>query len=116
MGAVPFQEAKCALVGNRVMSPISTSSRAAPEGPMPCRLSRVVPVASTDPLLVVEPGGQRYFEPSKPLLSLSLPLATPGPRRPNESHTTSVGSRCESDSPGAWTEPCQAPVLGQWNK
>jgi hypothetical protein len=25
-------------------------------------------------------------------------------RRPCESHTTSVGSRCESDSPGAWTE------------
>jgi len=25
-----------------------------------------------DPVLVVEPGGQRYFELSKPLLSLSL--------------------------------------------
>jgi hypothetical protein len=32
MGAVPFQDAKCALFGNRVMSPTSTSSRAAPEG------------------------------------------------------------------------------------
>ncbi len=69
-----------------------------------------------EPLLVVEPGGQRYFELSKPLLSLSPPWRRPGQRRPNESHTTIVGSRCESDSPGAWTEPRQAPVLGQWNK
>ncbi len=42
-------------------------------------------------------------------------LATPGPRRPNESHTgprkVSVGSRIESDGPGTWTEPRQAPVL-----
>ena len=40
MGAVPFQEAKWALFGKRVMSPTSTSSRAAPEGPMPGRSSR----------------------------------------------------------------------------
>jgi hypothetical protein len=33
MGAVPFQDAKRALSGNRVMSPTSTSNRAAPEGP-----------------------------------------------------------------------------------
>ena len=32
MGAVPFQEAKWARLGKRVMSPTSTSSRAAPEG------------------------------------------------------------------------------------
>jgi hypothetical protein len=32
IGAVPFQNAKWALVGNRVMSPTSTSSRAAPVG------------------------------------------------------------------------------------
>src|SRR6476661_1638460 len=50
--------------------------------------------------------------PLEPLLA----LATPGSRRPNESHTTSVGSRNESDDPGAWTEPRQAPVLSQWNK
>jgi hypothetical protein len=37
----------------------------------------------------------------KPLLSLSLPKTAPGPRRPNESHTTSVGSRKGSDEPGA---------------
>ena len=37
----------------------------------------------------------------KPLLSLSLPKTAPGPRRPNESHTTRVGSRIESDEPGA---------------
>jgi hypothetical protein len=47
--------------------------------------------------------------PLEPLLA----LAAPGSRRPNESHTTSVGSRNESDDPGAWTEPRQAPVLGQ---
>ena len=54
----------------------------------------------------IEPGGQRYFEQSKPLLSLSPPPcgATPGLRRPCESHTTGVGSRFASDSPGAWTE------------
>lgn len=50
--------------------------------------------------------------PLEPLLT----LATPGSRRPDESHTTSEGSRNESDDPGAWTEPRQAPVLGQWNK
>jgi len=45
IGAVPFQEAKCARVGNRVMSSASISSRAAPDGPIPCRLVSVVPVA-----------------------------------------------------------------------
>jgi hypothetical protein len=39
----------------------------------------------------IEPGGQRYFEHSKPLLSLSPPRRRPGLRRPCESHTTSVG-------------------------
>ena len=47
MGAVPFQDAKCSRLGNLVMSPTSTSSRAAPEGPMPCRSSRLVPVAAS---------------------------------------------------------------------
>ena len=47
MGAVPFQDAKWSRSGNRVMSPTSTSSRAAPEGPMPCRSIRVVPVAAS---------------------------------------------------------------------
>jgi hypothetical protein len=37
-------------VGNRVMSPTSTSSRAAPEGPMPCRSMSVVPVVATSSL------------------------------------------------------------------
>ena len=45
MGAVPFQEAKWARVGNRAMSPVSISSRAAPDGPIPCRLVSVVLVA-----------------------------------------------------------------------
>ena len=47
MGAVPFQEAKCALVAKRVMSPTSTSNRAAPDGPMPCRSINEEPVAAT---------------------------------------------------------------------
>jgi hypothetical protein len=47
IGAVPFQEAKCARVGNRVMSRVSISSRAAPDGPIPCRLVSVVPVAAS---------------------------------------------------------------------
>ena len=46
IGAVPVQDAKCPLSGNRVMSPTSTSSRAAPEGPMPCRVVSVVSVVA----------------------------------------------------------------------
>jgi hypothetical protein len=52
----------------------------------------------------VELGGQRYFEQCKRLLSLSLPMATLGRAQARESHTTNVGSRCESDSPGAQIE------------
>jgi hypothetical protein len=44
------------------------------------------------------------------------PNTTPGPRRPNESHTTNVGSRKESDKPGARTEPRQARTQKQYNK
>jgi hypothetical protein len=47
MGAVPVHEAKWPLAGNRVMSSTSTSSRAAPDGPMPCRSSSAVPVVLT---------------------------------------------------------------------
>jgi hypothetical protein len=50
MGAVPFQEAKCARVGNLVMSPTSMSSRAALEGPIPCRPVKDVPVAASSVL------------------------------------------------------------------
>jgi hypothetical protein len=35
-GAVPFQAAECPRLANRVMSPMSPMSRAAPDGPMPC--------------------------------------------------------------------------------
>jgi hypothetical protein len=52
----------------------------------------------------------------KPLLSLSWPLATPGPHRPDESHTTSVGSRKASDEPSAWTKPRQDRSYRQFNK
>lgn len=47
MNAVPVQDAKWARFGNRVMYPISTSSRAAPDGPMPFRSSSPVPVPRT---------------------------------------------------------------------
>ena len=41
----------------------------------------------------------------------------PGPRRPRQSHTNLVGSRCESDNPGApRPKPGRAPVLEQYNK
>ena len=46
-GAVPFQEANRSRLANRWMSPTSASSRAAPEGPMPCSCSRVDPRAVT---------------------------------------------------------------------
>ena len=45
VGAVPFQEAKCPRSGNLVISATSTSSRAAPDGPIPSGLISVVPVA-----------------------------------------------------------------------
>ncbi len=45
MGAVPFQDAKCALVGNRVMSTAPASSRAAPDGPIPSRPVSLAAVA-----------------------------------------------------------------------
>ena len=47
IGAVPFQEAKCAWWRNRPMSPMSPSSRAAPDGPMPLSSCRLLPVAAT---------------------------------------------------------------------
>jgi hypothetical protein len=47
IGAVPFQEAKWARSGKRVMSATSTSSRAAPDGPILGRSINVVPVAAT---------------------------------------------------------------------
>jgi hypothetical protein len=53
-----------------------------------------------DHAVLTEPGGHRYFEQNKPLLSLSSPIAAPGPHRPDKSHTTSAGSRNESDEPG----------------
>ena len=46
-------------------------------------------------------GRATLLQQDKPFLSLSWPKATPGPHRPNESHTTSVGSRNESDEPDA---------------
>ena len=50
IGAVPFQDAKWALSGNLVTSATSTSSRAAPEGPIPCRVVSVVVLALSSAL------------------------------------------------------------------
>src|SRR6478672_6066813 len=69
-----------------------------------------------DPTLECRAGRATLLRAVQTSLEPLLALATPGLRRPNKSHTTSVGSRNESDSPGAWTEPRQTPVLGQWNK
>ena len=44
-GAVPFQDANRSRSAKRWMSPTSASSRAAPDGPMPCRSSSVEPRA-----------------------------------------------------------------------
>jgi hypothetical protein len=50
IGAVPFDEAKWASSGNLVTSLTSASSRAAPEGPIPGRLVKVVAVAASSAL------------------------------------------------------------------
>ena len=42
-GAVPFQDANWSRSAKRWMSPTSTSSRAAPEGPIPVSVIRVEP-------------------------------------------------------------------------
>ena len=44
---MPFQEAKCPRVAKRLMSATSPIRRAAPEGPMPLRSCRLLPVVST---------------------------------------------------------------------
>ena len=47
IGAVPFHEAKCPAVRNRLMSPMSPNSRAAPDGPIPLSSRSELPVAAT---------------------------------------------------------------------
>ena len=65
-----------------------------------------------EPDVVVELGGQRYFELGQTPLEPLPPWRRPGMRRPNESHTE-VGSRNESDNPGrldrasSGTGPCR---------
>ncbi len=54
-GAVPFQEAKCPSVANRLMSVTSPSSLAAPEGPMPLRSRKVLAVAAMSSVSCVLP-------------------------------------------------------------
>jgi hypothetical protein len=39
------------------------------------------------------------------------PAEWPASRRPNESHTTSVGSRVENDEPNAQVKPCPGSAL-----
>ena len=69
MGAVPFQEAKCALVGNRVMSPASTNSRAAPDGPIPSRLVSVVAAALSAAFGSLSAAFLRWWIRSRSLIS-----------------------------------------------
>jgi hypothetical protein len=57
--------------------------------------------AGSGPHLVIATDLVGGFRPSR---ASPRPAATPGLRRPKESHTTSVGSRKESDNPGASTE------------
>jgi hypothetical protein len=77
-GAVPRGELP--RVGNQVMSPTSTSSRAAPDGPMPCRLIRVVPVAARLCRLVR----------SSPTSARTLVNGPPGGERDQRHEQTSV--------------------------
>lgn len=46
-GAVPFYDAKWPLANKPVTQPTSTSSHAAPDGPMLSRATREVPIART---------------------------------------------------------------------
>ena len=52
-------------------------------------------------LIIGTPAGRPCGRSGTGRAGLSLPKAAPGPRRPNESHTTHVGSRIESDEPDA---------------
>jgi hypothetical protein len=58
------------------------------------------------------PGGHRYFELGKPLLSLSSHGAL-RERKPDESHANDTGGQPpkQSVSPGTWTESGQTPAL-----
>jgi hypothetical protein len=87
VGAVPFQEAKCALLGNRGTSPASTSSRAAPDGPIACRPVRVVPVARSSAVSSLSASFVRWWMRSRSLISSAatrrraLPAASRGQTR-----------------------------------
>ena len=70
-GAVPFQEANRSRLANRWTSAASASSRAAPEGPMPCRSIRVDPRAVTSPVSSL----------SRALVFLSMASSSPSARR-----------------------------------
>jgi hypothetical protein len=86
---VPFQDAKCARVGNRVMSPVSISSRAAPEGPIPCRLVSVVPVAASSAASSLSAALVRWQARSRSLVS---PAATCRRARPAASRGQTLAS------------------------
>ena len=58
----------------------------------------------------VEQEGQRYFEPSRPRLSLSL-FGKARPAQATRATRQVVGRRSETDGPDTWTEPCADTVL-----
>ena len=69
IGAVPFQEAKCPRLGNRAMSPASTRSRAAPDGPIPSRAVSVVPAAFSAAVSSLSAAFLRWWIRSRSLTS-----------------------------------------------
>jgi hypothetical protein len=92
-----------AASASEVSSPVITSivaERLCGSMPMTTRCDVPYAVLPNSRPVIVEPGGQRYFEHSKPLLSLSPPCGAQDGA--GQMRTTKImGSRCGSDSPDA---------------
>jgi hypothetical protein len=86
-GRSAIREAKCARVGNLAASPTSASSRAAPDGPIPCRSVNVVPVAASSAVSSLLAALLRWQLRSRSLISSgatrrrALPAASRGRTR-----------------------------------
>ena len=66
-----------------------------------------------DPLVCYRAGRATLLECYKPFLSLSWPWRRPARAGQMRATRLSVGSRNESDEPGAWTEPRQVRTYPQ---
>jgi len=64
----------------------------------------------------VEQGGQRYFELSRPLLSLSLFSSARPAQAMREPHDESWAADVRATGRAPGPSLAQAPVLGTWNK